>query len=145
MTVKIRTLSPSDYDAIITLWKDAGLTSLRNKGRDSRREITKQMRRDPDLFIGAFDGKRLVGTSVGSDDGRKGWINRLAVAHAYQRKGLAKMLLRKTEIALRRRGRKIICALIDDWNEASLGFFKNQKYVLHSDILYLSKRDSEEA
>jgi hypothetical protein len=34
------------------------------------------------------------------------------------------------EDALRKRGRKIICTLIEDWNENSLKLFEKCNYVL---------------
>ena len=43
-----------------------------------------------------------------------------------------------------KRGRKIICTLIEDWNKNSLKLFKKCNYVLHRDIFYLSKRENKE-
>jgi ribosomal protein S18 acetylase RimI-like enzyme len=144
MDIKVRTLAAGDYPDILALWKSAGLTSLREKGRDGKESVTVQMERDPDLFIGAFIDGKLVGVCVGSDDGRKGWINRLTVHPDFRRRGIAKQLLAETERALKKRGRKIICADIEEWNVDSLALFQKEKYVLHKDILYLSKRESED-
>lgn len=142
--IVFRLLQPSDYDSMIALWETAGLTSLRKNGRDSRESVAAQMHRDPDLVIGAFHGDFLVGISLGSYDGRKGWINRLTVHPNYQRKGIGRALLAKTENALRKRGCRIICALVEDWNQVSLDLFLKENYVLHKDIYYLSKRDNDE-
>ena len=85
----------------------------------------------------------MIGMIIGTDDGRKGWINRLAVEPEYQREGVANELITAVESALRKRGRKIICALVEDWNQGSLAFFKNAGYIKHDDIFYLSKREDE--
>ena len=57
---------------------------------------------------------------------------------------MAQVLINAVEDALRKRGRKIICTLIEDWNKNSLKLFEKHNYVLHRDIFYLSKRENEE-
>ena len=141
--MEIKTLTSEDYDIIIDLWKKAGL-SYRPNGRDSKDEICRQMKGNNDLFIGAFENNILIGVAVGSDDGRKGWVNRIAVDPKHRRKGTAQVLINAVEDALRKRGRKIICTLIEDWNKNSLKLFEKCNYVLHRDIFYLSKRENKE-
>ncbi len=139
MGLEIRELKVGDYEEMIALWERAGL-SYRPRGRDSPAAIAAQMGRDPDLFLGAFVGGRLVGIVIGSDDGRKGWINRLAVDPAYRRRGIAQSLIAEVERRLRGRGREIIAVLVEDWNEPSLELFQRCGYLLDRTILYLSKR-----
>ncbi len=55
-------------------------------------------------------------------------------------KGIAHTLLNEIEKRLRKRGREIICVLVEEWNEKSITFFIKSGYVLHKDIFYLSKR-----
>jgi GNAT superfamily N-acetyltransferase len=138
----IRPLTISDYDAIISLWKVSGLP-IKPEGRDSEDEMKIQLKKDPDLALGAFLEGDLVGVIIGSDDGRKGWINRLAVKPEHRRKGVAVMLIEATEKALKERGRQIICTLVEDWNDVSMQVFKEAGYIKHEDILYLSKREGD--
>ncbi len=140
--MEIRQLSIDDYDLIITLWESAGLP-VKPQGRDSREEMKVQFESMPDLTLGAFEGKELIGVILGTDDGRKGWINRLAVAPEYIRKGTATRLIAAIEAALKKRGCKIICTLVEDWNDISLQLFKKSGYIKHSDIHYLSKREGD--
>jgi ribosomal protein S18 acetylase RimI-like enzyme len=140
--MEIKPLSIDSYDPIIALWERAGLPS-KPKGRDSREEMEKEFLRNPDLILGAYEGEELIGMIIGTDDGRKGWINRLAVEPDFQRKGVANELIKAVEDALKKRGRRIICVLVEDWNEGSLDFFKNAGYFKHDDIFYLSKREGE--
>ncbi len=140
---KIRKLAIGDYDKIIELWERSSLP-FKRKGRDSRKAITRQMNRNPDLFLGAFEGRTLVGTVVGSYDGRKGWINRLAVDQEHRRRGIAQLLIARVEKALRERGARIICALVEESNLESTILFKKLGYVTDRRILYLSKRESED-
>ena len=140
----VRTLTIADYNSIVELWKRAGLP-YRPRGRDSSKAVEKQMAAFPDLFIGAFHLKRLVGIVIGSYDGRmKGWINRLAVDPEYWRRGVAQHLVTAVETALEKRGATIFCALIETPNENSLNLFQKLGYKTHREILYFSKRRSED-
>ena len=141
--MRIRRLTISDYDDMVRLWERASLP-FKPKGRDSRQEITRQMKRTPEFFLGAFDGETLVGTVIGSYDERKGWINRLAVDPRYRRRGIAQLLIARVEEALRDKGARIICALVEASNLESISLFEKLGYVTHRDILYLSKRESED-
>jgi ribosomal protein S18 acetylase RimI-like enzyme len=139
---EIRELTIADYDRITWIWKEAGLP-YRPEGRDSQKEMAEQMQRFPDLFIGAFEDSELVGLCIGTDEGRKGWINRLAVHPKHRRKGIGTMLLQEMERILRKRGLNVLSALIEDWNTSSLAFFEKCGYEIHKDIVYVSKRESE--
>ncbi|HEY5620566.1 MAG TPA: GNAT family N-acetyltransferase, partial [Candidatus Bathyarchaeia archaeon] len=112
MKLETRVLGLKDYDALLSLWNKAGL-SHRPEGRDSRSSIIAQMRRDKGLFLGAFWENRLVGSVIASYDGRKGWINRLAVDPEERRKGVAKTLVETAESVLRDRGSLIIAVLVE--------------------------------
>lgn len=140
--MEIGPLTIDSYDEIIALWDKGGLP-YKPIGRDSREEMKKRIAQDPDLILGAFEGEELIGVILGTDDGRKGWINRLAVALKHRRKGVAEKLIAALESNLKKRGRRIICTLVEDWNNASLSLFKKAGYVKHDDIFYLSKREGD--
>lgn len=142
--LEIRTLTIENYEAMVQLWKEAGLP-FKPKGRDSRQIVARQMEAFPEFFLGAFHGNKLVGVVIGSYDGRmKGWINRLAVHPAYRRRGIAKKLISRVEEALEKRGAAIFCALIEVPNEESVGLFRKMGYQVHRDIVYVTKRKSQE-
>lgn len=141
--MKILPLIGENPERIIELWKQAGL-SHRPRGRDLPHALQEEFQRNRDLALGAFVDDELVGTVLATDDGRKGWINRLAVHPDYREKGVGRMLLREAEAALLRRGKRIIAVLVEDWNLDSLRFFQSKGYDLHQDIHYLSKRESDE-
>ncbi len=140
--MEIRSLTIADYDQMVALWQKAGL-SYRPEGRDRKDAIQSQMAVNPDFFMGAFEGVRLLGVLVASSDGRRGWINRLAVDPECRRRGVAKALITEAERILRNHGMRIFCALIDDTNAGSLRLFRNCGYRAHRDIVYFSKRDSD--
>jgi ribosomal protein S18 acetylase RimI-like enzyme len=141
--MEIRQLTLNDYEEMAKLWSRAGL-SFRPKGRDSKEAITAEMKINPDFFLGAYEDNQLIGLVVLSCDGRRGWLNRLAVDPEYQRCGIAKALIAESEKVLRRHGVRMFCVLIDDGNEVSMSLFKKCGYVGHRGIVYFSKRESED-
>jgi len=141
--MRIRNLKIEDYEEILKLWDRARL-SYRPRGRDSYYEVKRQMENDPDLFLGAEEEGKLVGVVIATYDGRKGWLNRITVDPAYRGKGLGLKLTRVGERALRKKGAKIIALLVERSNLASLNLAQKAGYVIAEDILYLTKRESEE-
>ena len=141
--MEIRKLTINDYEEIIKLWSSARLP-YKPKGRDSKEAIVAQMKANPEFFLGAFEDNCLVGMIIISCDMRKGWINRLAVDPDYRNRGIAMALIAECEKILRKHGIRIFCALIEDYNTISKELFKECGYVEHRDIIYFSKRDSNE-
>lgn len=139
MAVRIARLRLRDYEEMIALWRRAGLgDSVR--ARDARRAFARQLRRNDGLYLGAYDGKRLVGTALGTHDTRKGWINRLAVDPSYQGRGLGTRLLRASEKALARKGMKVISAFVVNGNDPSLNLFRRSGYVTVDTMTYVRKK-----
>jgi len=135
----IREFSIEDYDSLITLWNDAQLT-FKLKGRDKRDKIEYELKQGGDIFLVAEINGKLVGSVFGTHDGRKVWINRLAVSPEFQRQNIAKKLIAEVEERFFEIGIDIVACLIEDWNTKSLQVFEKLGYKNHSDIVYFSKR-----
>jgi ribosomal protein S18 acetylase RimI-like enzyme len=140
--MKICRLAIADYDQIVALWKRAGLP-FKPSGRDRKGAVQAQMAENPDFFLGAFEDNRLVGVVVATSDGRKGWINRLAVDPDFRRAGVAEKLISEAENVLHKHGIRMFCALIDDGNKVSKQLFKKCGYKEHRDIVYFRKKPSD--
>ena len=136
--IQIRPLRVRDYDAIVEVWRSAGLL-YRPRGRDSRKSIAVQLRTNRGLYLGAWEGGHLVGVVLATHDTRKGWINRLAVRPTDQRRGVAGRLVRAAERALTARGIRLIAALVERENLPSLRFFERLGYEVRPDH-YVRKR-----
>jgi ribosomal protein S18 acetylase RimI-like enzyme len=135
----VRSMRPEDYPALVRLWKDAGLT-YHPKGRDSKARVIKELGTPMALFLVAESEGRLIGSLLGTTDGRKGWINRLAVHPEHQRKGVAMALLKEMERRFDEHGILVLCALIQGDNASSLTFFAKAGYVEDSSVVYYTKR-----
>jgi len=136
--LEIRLLELEELPQVRALWALAGLP-FHPEGRDTLEALQAEARDGRTFYAGAFEGGRLVGVVLGTDEGRKGWINRLAVLPEVRRHGVAARLVAFCEAEFARRGRGLVCALVEDWNDPSLGLFQREGYALRKDILYLRK------
>ena len=141
--ISIRKFLIEDYNDVISLWGQAGLP-FRPKGRDSKDKIANELNKPTAVFLVAVMNGKIIGTSFGTHDGRKGWINRVAVKKEFHKKGIARLLVNETEKQLFQKGIEIIACLIEDWNDTSMKAFKKMGYVKHEDIIYFSKRKSQD-
>ena len=135
----IRAFRMSDYDGLISLWDAAGL-HYNPEGRDSRAELRKQIAFRNTLYLVAEIDDRIMGSLLGTHDGRKGWLNRLAVAPAHRREGLATRLVKEAEKRFARQGIDMTACLVEDWNRDSMRFFESMGYERFPGIEYFRKR-----
>jgi ribosomal protein S18 acetylase RimI-like enzyme len=95
--------------------------------------------------IGLREAGRLVAVAVLTHDGRRGWINRLAVDPACRRRGLAARLIAEAERWFTKDlGFEVWAALIAGENRGSQALFDALGYRRH-DVVYVSKRTRPEA
>ena len=132
-------LQTADYDDVLALWQRAGLP-VRAEGRDAPAAFARQMASGLQRVIGLRANGALVAVAVLTHDGRKGWINRLAVDPAYRRQGLARWLVAEAERWFAQDvGLEVWAALIERHNDASLLLFEKLGYG-QPDVAYVSKR-----
>lgn len=144
MAREIRPLSIDDYDDMIRVWLVAGLP-FKPKGRDRREAIAKEMANPDCLFLGMYEDERIIAVGIANYDGRRGWINRLAVDPDFRGHGLAGQMIDRFEQFLQSRGAVVICALIEDINYPSISAFQKTGYNCEENIKYFTKRPSRDA
>ena len=137
--IVIRKFKMEDYEALITFWNNAKLLYKLN-GRDSYDKIERELKQKNAIFLVVELHGKLIGSVFGTYDGRKGWINRLAVDPNFRKQGIARMLVTDVENRFSELGIDIIACLIEDWNTKSMQAFERLGYNKHSDITYFTKR-----
>jgi ribosomal protein S18 acetylase RimI-like enzyme len=139
MAHRIRELRPEDHDDLIRLWEAAELDH-RPRGRDRREGIERELAQPTSVFLVWEEDGRLIGAVLGTHDGRKGWVNRLAVLPDRRREGIGEALVRAAETRFESLGIGIVACLIEDWNGDSVRFFESIGYVEHAECIYFTKR-----
>jgi ribosomal protein S18 acetylase RimI-like enzyme len=121
----IRCFRLEDYDQVVNLWAQTG---LRLSQSDSIEAIRHKLERDADLFLVAVEGTTIVGTVLGTYDGRRGWINHLAVAPQQQHQKLGTRLMQEVEHRLQQKGCAKINLFILPANAAVQTFYQRLGY-----------------
>lgn len=137
--ISYRSFKLNDYKALINLWKLSGLP-VKLEGRDRRIEIEKELQRGCAEFILAEINNQIIGAILVTHDGRKGWLNRLAIHPNYRKQGIGKELVKRAEDHLTNIGIRIFACLIEDYNTTSLEVFQKLGYIDFKGIHYLTKR-----
>lgn len=139
--LRLREFRIGDYDRVLELWTEGGLP-LKPQGRDGREQIAAQLGLANVRFLVAEEGEggRIVGTVLATHDGRKGWINRVAVDASLRRQGIGARLVRAAEDWLEAQGLGILACLIEDDNAVSMAVFQALGYKKHPEIIYFAKR-----
>ncbi len=135
----MRPLRAGDYDDLVRLWVASGLPH-RPDGRDSKENILREARSRTTDFLVAERGNEIVGAVLCTNDGRKGWINRLAVAPSNQHEGIASLLIAEAGKRFEARGLAVTACLIHEDNSPSRALFERMGYELDRSVLYYSKR-----
>ncbi len=126
-----------DYEAVLSLWRSAG-PGVHVGTSDTGDEIAKKLERDPDLFLVAEDGGRIVGAVLGGFDGRRGMVYHLAVSLEHRGRGVGVALMNELESRLRAKGcYKYYLQVTPD--NADVSAFYERLGWQHSPSIFMSK------
>ena len=139
----IREFTMDDYEQVVMLWQEAGI-HYRPNGRESRQRMAKEIKTGQAMFLVAEADKKIVGVVLGTHDGRKGWINRLAVARDFHRQNIASKLVTAVESRLITMGIDVTACLIEEGNSASRTLFSKMGYT-KAPVEYFAKKQSPDA
>ena len=127
---RIRAFTPEDYDEVLALWRESGLTI---KPSDTLEEIQKVLSLPANVFLiaevaGGEMPPGIVGTVIGAWDGRRAWIYHLAVKPATRRARIGSELMSAVEQALRGHGATKINLLVEPGNQQAEAFYRALGY-----------------
>lgn len=132
----IRIYDPADQAAVIRLWNACGLVVPWN---DPVKYIARKLRFQKDLFLVAIRESKLVGTVMAGYEGRRGWINYLAVSPAHQREGIGRWLMQEAEKRLLALGCPKVNLLVHRSNSQVIDFYRKLAFS-PDDVVSLGKR-----
>lgn len=137
--MRIRSFALTDYEDASALW-----AATEHLGPVPREEVDQKLRRDPQLFlvaeVGDEDERELVGVVMGSSDGRRGWIARLAVSPARRGQGIGSALVGELERRFLDIGIARVNLLVLSDNAGGRAFWEHLGYSGFEAVVLHSKR-----
>jgi ribosomal protein S18 acetylase RimI-like enzyme len=133
--IAIRPATAGDLPALRALWDRCG---LHPSASDTDRRLAALIEFTPGLFLAAERGGELVGSVMASWDGRRGWINRLAVDPSARGARLGDRLMAAAEDRLRAIGCDKVNLLIEPDNAGVERFYRRLGYD-RDELIFMEK------
>lgn len=132
----IRPFRHEDGPAVIALWRACGLTRPQN---DPERDIARKLAMQPEGFLVAERGGRVLGSVMVGYDGTRGWLHLLGTHPDAQRQGIGRALVQAAERWLLARGGAKLNLQVRRDNTAVIGFYQRLGYGV-DDVVGLGRR-----
>ena len=136
----IRSYRREDKLAVIDLWYECDLVVPWN---NPEKDIERKLEIDPELFLVAELGGSIVASCMAGYEGHRGWINYLAVAPRYRRKGIATRMMEEAERKLESIGCPKINLQVRAQHKDVIAFYKSIGYM-DDDIINMGKQLEED-
>jgi ribosomal protein S18 acetylase RimI-like enzyme len=136
MPMQIRCYRSEDEPFVVTLWQRCNLVRPWN---DPHLDICRKLKVNPEWFLVGFVEHQLVATLMAGYEGHRGWLNYLAVAPEFQRRGFACAIVEEAERLLRKAGCPKINLQIRATNKGVIEFYRRLGYSV-DDAVSMGKR-----
>ena len=137
MPIEIREFEITDHEAALALWRTADGVTVRDA--DSREAIAAYLERNPGLSFVAVDDGRLVGAALCGTDGRRGYLNHVAVVNDRRRAGIGRRLAERCFAALAAHGIHKCHLMVVSTNDAAKAFWTSVGWSERRDVIFMSR------
>lgn len=132
----IESLSPSDFDSAVALWREVGLTRPWNDPKD---DLCRAVTGPGSTVLAGHDGDELVATAMVGHDGHRGWVYYVAVRRDRRGRGHGRAIMRACENWLSARDVPKLDLMVRTDNHEVIAFYTALGYG-HDDVVVMSKR-----
>jgi N-acetylglutamate synthase len=136
MKYDITLMTMDHYDEVYKLWSSndgVGLTDA-----DSQENIEYFLKRNEGLSFIAIKENQIIGSILGSHDGRRGYIYHLAVDENYRLNGIGKGLVLNCLKKFKELGLHKTHIFVFNHNDNAIKFWKRMNYSFRNDISIMS-------
>jgi N-acetylglutamate synthase len=137
MPVHIRPMTMTDYDAVCALWESCDGVGLSDA--DQPECLSAYLHRNPGMSFVAKEEKAIVGAVLCGHDGRRGYLNHLAVNPDHRYQGLARQLVTHCLEALQSAGIAKCHLFIFTSNQDGRNFWQKIGWELRDDLTVASQ------
>lgn len=137
MEVTLRPFLFDDYPAALALWRTCEGVVLR--AVDEPEPMRRYLERNAGMSVVAEVDGRVVGTLLAGTDGRRGYLQHLAVAAAHRRRGLGRALVGRALAALAAVGVDKCHLLVVADQEVARAFWMSLGWEERRDVRLLSR------
>jgi ribosomal protein S18 acetylase RimI-like enzyme len=124
--VLVRAIKDNDIDAVVELWREAGLLRPWN---DPLKDIAFARAHDQSVVLVAVDASAIVGTAMVGQDGHRGWVYYVAAHPGRNGQGIGRVIMDAAEHWLSDRGIWKVQILVRSDNDQAKGFYERLGYV----------------
>ncbi len=134
--VSFRLFEESDYDDVHSLWIRSGLKLSLS---DNREELLKFAEFNKDSFFLLIHDGDIIGVVFAAYDGRRGYINHLAVDPKFQGHGFGKLLMDKSMEFYNSIDCVKVHLMIEKDNSQVIKFYNNRDWHIRDDLILMTK------
>jgi ribosomal protein S18 acetylase RimI-like enzyme len=136
MAVEFLPFTRMDIPEALELWRATEGIGLFG---DTPEVLAGCLDRNPGLSFVARDVGALIGTVLGTHDGRRGFVQHLAVAPSHRRRGIGGRLMTDCVAALERLGISRCHLFVQRGNDAGQGFWTRAGWRVRTDVVMMSR------
>ena len=140
INVAVSAMTARDLEAVLALWGQTEGVGLNES--DTPDQLRAYLDRNPGLSLIARDGTRLVGAVLCGHDGRRGYLNHLAVLPEYRGRGLGRQMVETCLAALAAMGILKCNIFLYADNEPGEQFWNRCGWTARSDLKVLQRKTS---
>lgn len=132
----IRYAGTPDAAGLLALWAQCGLRIKRPES--VAEELAGAIGQHPELVVVAVAGDSVIGSVIGTWDGRRGWMNRLAVRPDWRGRGVASTLTAEVEAGVRALGGQKVNLLLVADDYRLVDYYERLGYAAE-DMIFMEK------
>ena len=134
--LSFREYTTGDYKIVNDLWVNAGLILGLS---DKKEEIQILIENQGNKFFLLEQNSEIIGTVICSFDGRRGYIQHVAVRKEDQNKGYGKLLMQKAMDHYESKGLVKVHLMVEKSNSIVIDYYKKLGWNIRDDLILMTK------